>query len=453
MSSIPTYEEMNPRDIAWQWNAMQEITHNKTPRVQEYLLSGAVGSAKSVTLAYMVTRHCIRNPGAVVGIGRLAMPHLKETLLNVLLEHIPERFVADYNQTKGIIRLHNGSRIVPFSWSDKKYKKFRSHEFSMFVIDELTENDSIEFYNEIKMRVGRLRHVPTNECMILCATNPDSPAHWVHKYFMESDKTNRHVFYSLTKDNPFLPEGYTEQLEESLDERMIQRMLYGRWIEISGDVLYSQYDKAVNYKDEEYAHSYRYPIYISFDFNIASGKPLSLCVFAYRPDLHGGSFHFFNEVVVEGFRTGDALDEALGKGLFDFPTKIIVTGDATGRHKDTRSRHSDYTIIEDFLSNAKTRDGRSIDFEIDVPRANPPIRKRHNLVNGYCRNSKGQNRLFVYKTAPTVDEGLRLTRLVDGGRYIENDKDRFQHITTAIGYGIHTCLNRTEDSNVTMIAR
>jgi len=68
--------------------------------------------------------------------------------------------------------------------------------------------------------------------------------------------------------------------------------------------------------------------------------------------------------------------------------------------------------------------------------SNPPIRTRHNLVNSYCLNANGKRRLFVYEKAKTCDEGLRLTRLKPGGAYIEDDSKHYQHVTTAIGYGI-----------------
>ncbi len=142
--------------------------------------------------------------------------------------------------------------------------------------------------------------------------------------------------------------------------------------------------------------------------------------------------HIFNEVVIDGFRTRDNLSEALERGLLSYNTKYFIHGDAAGKSMDTRSKKSDYDIIKDFLSNET-----KLNFQVQVPLANPPIRKRHNLVNAYCRNDLGERSLFVYKDAPTADEGLRLAKLVNDSDYKENDKDRFQHISTAIGYGLH----------------
>ena len=93
-------------------------------------------------------------------------------------------------------------------------------------------------------------------------------------------------------------------------------------------------------------------------------------------------------------------------------------------------KKTDYDIINKALVKA----GYSVDMQ--VPRSNPPIRSRQNKVNAQCKNDLGQVRLFIYKDAETVDEGLRLTKLKKGSTYQEDDSDRFQHVVTALGYWI-----------------
>jgi hypothetical protein len=67
-------------------------------------------------------------------------------------------------------------------------------------------------------------------------------------------------------------------------------------------------------------------------------------------------------------------------------------------------------------------------------------------MNAYCCNSEGERRLFVYRDAPTLDKGLRLTALKKGGTYIEDDTPHYQHVGSAAGYGLVSTLvqaNRT----------
>lgn len=249
-----------------------------------------------------------------------------------------------------------------------------------------------------------------------------------------SDKNpRRYVFYSVTTDNPFLPKHYVDSLLEDLDPKMTERMIYGKWIEIAEEVVYYQYSSANNYIDREYIPDPKHPIYIGFDFNIGEGKPLSSCMMQYIDD----QLHIYGEAVIDGLRTYDNCVELANKGYLDVPTKYYVCGDAAGKHRDTRNNRSDYDIISKFLSMYEQPTRKLIDYEMRVPLSNPAIRKRHNLVNAYCLNATGKRRLFVYKGAPTADKGLRLTKLKKGSS-IEDDSKRYQHITTAIGYTLHS---------------
>ena len=357
------------------------------------------------------------------------------------------------NHTTGTITFRNGSEIICRSWSDRQYMKLRSLELSFAVVEEITENDEEDQrgYQELKFRVGRLPHIKEN--WIGSACNPDSPSHWVYNYFEllkdEGLGTNaplgsgplgdrtptKHVYYSNTDDNPYLPQSYKDQLRTDLDPKMYLRMGKGRWIEIASEGIYHQYDRNHNYIDREYEWDPSLPIVLTWDFNIGEGKPLSVGLCQYRRS--DDSFHVGGEIVIEGMRTEDSCEEMAGRGILDLPHEFIICGDATGKHKDTRGRRSDYEIIVDYLSNYKTKDGRRLNFQKLVPLSNPPVRERHNKMNAYLCNAEGTRRLFVYKGAPTADKALRLTRLLDSGKYIEDDSKPWQHLSTAIGYALH----------------
>jgi len=143
------------------------------------------------------------------------------------------------------------------------------------------------------------------------------------------------------------------------------------------------------------------------------------------------TFHVFDEVVIDGARTADTIDELDHKGLLRTDWNYQICGDAAGKHRDTRGMRSDWDIILKELQN------RNLNVAFKVPPANPGVRNRHNKVNAYCKNAEGQVRLFVYDKAPTVDEGLRLVKLKPGANYIEDDSKRYQHVTTALSYAIY----------------
>lgn len=447
LGSTPSISSFDPRIIPFQKKVIDDLDlYDYLLGTHEVLLSGSVGSSKSILMAHIVVMHCLENPKARVLLGRRALPDLKSTIFNKIVEHIEidlkEGTDYEKNDSTATIIFSNGSQIISRSWADNRFSKVRSLELSAACIEELTESDESHAYNEIKMRVGRLPHIKNN--FIISATNPGSPSHWAYKYFIEQTSPTRHVYYSRTEDNPFLPRSYIDQLKKDLDPKMARRMLYGEWLEIANEVVYYAYDTTKQYKrDTEYKPLPGWPIWISWDFNIGEGKPLSVVA----GQFYGGTVHVFKEWVIEGMRTEESCEEIFESGILFHPGKIYLTGDAAGTHRDTRSKRSDYDIIKKYMSNLETK----IDWELFLTPANPPVRLRHNKVNALCKNDLGETRLYVYKGCKTVDEGLRLTQLKKSGQYIEDDSKYYQHITTALGYMIVNMTRPKRENRTTIL--
>jgi hypothetical protein len=451
ISSTPRLQEYDPRQVPWQYDLIKGIRseYDYTRGTHEILLSGSVGSGKSLPLAHIIVTHCLLYPGANFGIGRRVLPKLKATLVRKIREHLFNTGVAyNVNKSTGDFEFPNGSAITAFSWADGNFEKFGSYELSGMAIEEGAETKDPGAYEYALSRVGRLPHVP--EKIMIVASNPDSPSHWLAKRFIDTPSPLRHVFYSRTEQNPFLPKSYIEGLKETLDPKLARRLIYGEWTEIDSERIYHAYESERNWlKAQDYQVNPRYPVRLTWDFNIAKGKPLSMVAFQYIE----GSFHFFDEVIVEGIRTEESLDEAAGRGLLDFPCQIVVHGDASGKSADTRSIRSDYDIIKNFLTKYRTKSGHQLNFRIDVPLANPPIRSRHNTVNAYCLNEAGKVRLFLYRNCKVLDEGMRLTQLKDNASYLEDDSKFYQHCTTALGYGVMSTLAGENRQAPTGLAR
>ena len=417
--------------------------HDYSLYTPELLLSGSVGSAKSILCAHWVISHCLRWPGARVAICRQGLPDLKKTIYNEIIEHMEDSLIEGKHYKKrdntADIKFMNGSEIIAVSFGDKRYGKVRSLKLSGIIIEEASEFDE-EFYEEgggftqFKGRLRRIWKVPEN--FLICATNPDEPDHPLYKYFIEGEKNfeSRYVFYSITDENPYLDPVYIRQLRQDYSPIEAERFLRGRWISIKGKGLYSAYDPDVNFINDDYKINQTLPIRVSFDFNIGESKPMSCVLFQYDPirDI----FHFFNESVIEGGYVEDIMSDLFDRGLLSIPCPMyVIHGDATGRARTPASKLGNYDIIKQFL------EGKQINYEMRVPRSNPPIRTRHIKMNAYCKNDLGDVRLFVYKKAKTAHDGMRLTRLKKGANYIEDDSKEYQHITTAMGYGLVSCIN------------
>ena len=230
-ASVPKLQEFDPYRVPYQIKVLALIRreYNYQLGPLEILLSGSVGSAKSLLLAHIIVTHALMFPGAGILVGRRVHRDMKNTIWAMILKHYPD-FKPYWNRSDTTIRLPNGSIIYGVSWDKGDYDKFRSYELSLAVIEELTENETIDMIHEIKMRLGRAQGVSEN--LLICATNPDSPSHPAHEYFIDNASESRRVFYSTTEDNPFLPKWYIESLKKTLDPKMAERMLYGKWLEL-----------------------------------------------------------------------------------------------------------------------------------------------------------------------------------------------------------------------------
>jgi hypothetical protein len=453
ISSTPSLNEFDPTIIKSQIETINEVRSWDYAQygILELLLSGSVGSAKSLNMAHIGCVHCIANPGAVLLLGRRAMPDLKDTIFKKIKQHLYNSVFFDEegnevilkegvhykvnNSTANIKFLFNGSEIIARSWGDKNYTKFRSIECSAALVEELTENDSEEFeafYPELKARVGRIPHI--KESFIISATNPDGPSHSAYDYFIGNPGKNRKVIYSVTSDNPFLPKTYIDGLLETFTKDEAERMVYGRWLDLRSDVIYYAYNPSKSDRTT-YIVNELYPITLTFDFNIGIGKPMSAVAFQYI----NGEYHFFKEFVVKGARTKDIIEEAQEWGLFEMATHYLIRGDASGKNRSTNYNKSDYEVIEECLKNMVNQYGQ-LQYKFDVPVANPSVRTRHVTVNGLLESAKGVTKIFIYDECPTLREGLKKSKLKKGSSYIEDEKP-YQHITTALGYGVMAQVN------------
>lgn len=108
---------------------------------------------------------------------------------------------------------------------------------------------------------------------------------------------------------------------------------------------------------------------------------------------------------------------------------VKIYGDPAGRAGEKHGHNSDYNDIEDVLkANGWTYDRR-------VKKSHPAIKDRQNSVRAKIKTADGTVSLFVNpKTAPWSHKGLATVQLQEGSAFQEDQKNQYQHITTAIGY-------------------
>jgi hypothetical protein len=139
--------------------------------------------------------------------------------------------------------------------------------------------------------------------------------------------------------------------------------------------------------------------------------------------------YFLDEIVLESAISRQSAEEFVEKYKNHENKTVFVYGDPHGRAGEKHGHKSDYTEIEDVLRREQWR------FERRVKPAAPSIKDRQNAVRAKVLNAKDEVTLYVNpNTAPWTHKGLATVQLQEGSTFQEDQKNPYQHITTAVGY-------------------
>ncbi len=145
--------------------------------------------------------------------------------------------------------------------------------------------------------------------------------------------------------------------------------------------------------------------------------------------VEGANVYIVDEIVLESAVSKQSALEFIEKFRHHINKVVFIYGDPAGRQGEKHGHASDYTDIEDILRINGWR------FERRVRRAAPSIRDRQNSVRAKILNAAEETTLFVNpNTATWSHKGLATVQLQKGSTYQEDQKNKYQHITTAIGY-------------------
>lgn len=159
--------------------------------------------------------------------------------------------------------------------------------------------------------------------------------------------------------------------------------------------------------------------------------PLSSSIGVIRND--GKDLYLLDEIVLISAVSKQSALEFVDKYKDHKNKHVIIYGDPAGRAGEKHGHASDYTDIEGVLRDHGWRYTRR------VKPAAPAIKDRQNAVRAKIRTADGHTSLFVNpKTAPWSHKGLQTVQLMEGSTYQEDQKNQYQHITTAIGYMVET---------------
>ncbi|MHA3905157.1 terminase large subunit domain-containing protein [Castellaniella sp. WN] len=160
--------------------------------------------------------------------------------------------------------------------------------------------------------------------------------------------------------------------------------------------------------------------------------PLSSAIGVRRGDGNN-DLYLLDEIVLTSAVSKQSAVEFVEKFKDHKNRHVLIYGDPAGQAGEKHGHASDYTDIEGVLkANGWTYTRR-------VKPAHPAIKDRQNAVRAKIKTADGHISLFVNPvTAKWCDKGLATVQLKDGSAFQEDQKNQYQHITTAIGY----CVDR-----------
>lgn len=139
--------------------------------------------------------------------------------------------------------------------------------------------------------------------------------------------------------------------------------------------------------------------------------------------------YLLDEIVLESATSAQSALEFVVKYKDHKNKHVLLYGDPSGRNGEKHGHVSDYVEIETVLKAQGWR------VERRIQTAHPAIKDRQNAVRAKIKTASGNISLFVNpKTAPWSHKGLATVQLQKGSSFQEDQKNKYQHITTAIGY-------------------
>jgi hypothetical protein len=155
--------------------------------------------------------------------------------------------------------------------------------------------------------------------------------------------------------------------------------------------------------------------------------PLSSAIAVIREN----NIYILDEIVLTSAISKQSAQEFCDKYKDHENKNVIIYGDPAGRAGEKHGHESDYTEIETVLRE------HGWEYRRKVKKQAPAIKDRQNAVRALICNADEERRLFVNpQKAPWSDKGLATVQVKEGSTFIEDQGNKYQHITTAIGYFI-----------------
>jgi PBSX family phage terminase large subunit len=257
------------------------------------ILSGGVGSGKTLSLAMKAVNYGIENPGTLNLIGTKTTKMLEDTTKRMFFEIVKfyelangRRLILEIKVQHNSIKFVNGTEYLFRSFPDKTaFENIKSLTLDAIFLDEISDLPE----NAIRMAMTRLRGTRGDYRQLCGATNPAGFDNFVYRQWIEREDNTAEVIYSSSLDNPYLPEDYKNSLLQDYPDEYYRQYVKGFWGVTDEGVIYKSFDLSkhvVNYKkcrelslDFTDFSSARWNYYRTIDYGVTN--PFAVLYIAY----------------------------------------------------------------------------------------------------------------------------------------------------------------------------
>ena len=363
--------------------------------------TGAVATGKTQAIAYFILRMISEYPettGLLVSNTTSQLINSTLASLTGVLDELEIPYTTSLGVKKQIIIA--GRKILLYSL--ERPDLIRGVTVGYIVGDELSMNKSKYAYDVIKTRL-RCNKGP----LFFRACTTKNGFNWFYDLYASPTKTNNfRVIEAQTRDNPFLPKQFLEDLLDdygSAEAPMYRQEVLNEYVSLTEGAVYYSFDRDRHVKDVKLDKNKH--VYIGVDFNI---DILNAIYVQYSNDI----FYVSGELHMEesGANTFLLADE-LNKAMYECPYRSLVP-DSTGKARKSSSSKSDHQILKD------------AGFKLEQTH-NPLIRDRQNTLNRVMH----QDRIIFDPSCKHLIKEIETLANRD-------DEGRTAHISVALGYVI-----------------
>ena len=278
-----------------------------------------------------------------------AMPGAEEILAKIGVQFKTNR--AEYT-----IELLGYGRIIFRSYD--RPERIVAYEVADSIVDELDTLPKDKAAFVWRKASERNRQQCGRPNTIGNVTTPDQGySGFTYQRWVKSPSPGYKIIKAATESNPYLPDGYIEQIRANYDPLLADMYLSGEFVSLSRNKVYHFFDRKKHHRQREITDSDNY-LHIGLDFNIGG-----TCASVWLTENN-------KPYAVDEFVSHDTRDFIAKVQRFKKSGRTLtVYPDASGNSGSTNASKTDIQIIRD------------AGLAIDCPAANPPIRDSVNAVN------------------------------------------------------------------------